>query len=110
MSPSFSGGPLDAQVGYDPGVDPPADQLAEQMIGPGQDAAPPGGDSPAAKFDRILADARELAASDGNFSEADKLVLEQITTLLQKLKASNEKQVSQAISGKMSPAVGQAYA
>lgn len=117
--PVFSGGPLDGQVGYQEGIDPSPEQLAEQTIGPGQDGPPMqggpmqgGGEQldPGSKFDRILADARELAASDGNFSEADKLILEQIMTLLQKLKATNEKQVSQAISGKMSPAVGQAYA
>ena len=37
-------------------------------------------------------------------------VIEQITTLLQKLKAKGEKDVNAAISGKMSPAVGKAYA
>jgi hypothetical protein len=95
MSPSFQGGPLDGQSGYAPGLDPAPDQG--------------GGEDPASKFDRILADARELAASDGNFSEADKLVLEQITTLLQKLKAQNEKDQQTALSGKMSPAVGKAY-
>ena len=110
--PQFMDGPLQGQVGYQEGIDPSPQQLAEQAVGPGQEGPAPGsGDvSPSAKFDRILADARELAASDGNFSEADKLILEQITTLLQKLKASDEKAMSQAISGKMSPAVGKAYA
>lgn len=120
--PSYRGGPLDGMLGYQEGVDPAPDQLAAAAIGPGQDvpgmsaAAPTepgtgGGEvSASAKFDRILSDARELAASDGNFSEADKLILEKITSLLQQLKASNEKQASQAIAGKMSPAVGQAYA
>ena len=89
--PQIMDGPLEGQAGYMEGVDPAQE------------------DSPSAKFDRILADARELAASDGNFSEADKLILEQITTLLQKLKAQNEKDVQTAMSGKMSPAVGQAY-
>ena len=87
---SFSGGPLDGQQGQAPD-------------------SPDAEDSPSAKFDRILADARDLAASDGNFSEADKLILEQITTLLQKLKAKNEADVNKAISGSMSPAVGAAY-
>ncbi len=136
--PSFHGGPLDGQVGYQQGMDPPPDQLAAAAVqGPDAGAGPAGGGgdpmaammggqggpagnegpsegepglSASAKFDRILADARELASSDGNFSEADKLILEQITTLLQKLKATNEKQVGQAIAGKMSPAVGAAYA
>lgn len=103
--PSFQGGPLGGMAGFAPGMDPPPEQLA---------ASADGGDGSsldaAGKFDRILADARELAASDGNFSEADKLILEQVTSLLQKLKASGEKNQQQAISGKMSPAVGQAYA
>lgn len=130
--PSFHGGPLDGQVGYQQGLDPPPEDLAAAAVqGPDAGAGPPAGGDPmaalmaggqgegpsegepglsaSAKFDRILADARELASSDGNFSEADKLILEQITTLLQKLKASNEKQVGQAMAGKMSPAVGGAY-
>lgn len=106
--PSFSGGPLDGMLGYSQQAgDPPPDVLAAQAVGPGQDEQ----DVPASqKFDRILADARALAASDGEFSEEDKLILEQITTLLQKLKAKGEKDVTAAISGKMSPAVGKAYA
>lgn len=109
--PSFQGGPLDGQLGYsEEAGDPPAADLAAQLIGPGSDE-PQDAEAPASqKFDRILADARALAASDGEFSEEDKLILEQITTLLQKLKAKGEKDVNAAISGKMSPAVGRAYA
>lgn len=109
--PSFQGGPLDGQLGYsEEAGDPPAADLAAQLIGPGSDEpqeAPE--DSASSKFDRIIADARSLAASDGEFSEEDKLILEQVTTLLQRLKAKGEKDVNAAISGKMSPAVGRAY-
>lgn len=113
--PSFSGGPLDGQLGYSQEAgDPPPDVLAQMaMQGGGPQGGPPGGgeELPAsAKFDRILSDARALAASDGEFSEEDKLILEQITSLLQKLKAKGEKEVSAAIGGRMSPAVGKAYA
>lgn len=38
------------------------------------------------------------------------MILEQITTLLQKLKAKGEKDITAAMSGRMSPAVGKAYA
>lgn len=105
MSPVFSGGPYDGQVGYSQEAgDPPPEVLAARP----QEG---GGDVPASqKFDRILADARALAATDGEFSEEDKLILEQITTLLQKLKAKGEKDISTAMSGRMSPAVGKAYA
>lgn len=98
--PQFIGGPLDGQVGYDPGLDPSADQLAQSQA-PEQSA----GD----KFDQALSIARELASSDGEFTEEDKLILEQITTLFQKLKAKGEKDQQTALSGKMSPAVGKAY-
>lgn len=106
MSPVFSGGPLDQMVGYSQEAgDPPPEVLAARPQEEG------GGDMPASqKFDRILSDARALAATDGEFSEEDKLILEQITTLLQRLKAKGEKDVSTAISGRMSPAVGKAYA
>ena len=119
--PTYQGGPLAGQIGYSQQAgDPPADQLAAQFLGaggggsadseaPGQDQ---GGDqlSASQKFDRIISDARSLAASDGDFSEEDKLILEQVTTLLQKLKAKGEKDVTTALSGRMSPAVGKAYA
>lgn len=109
MSPVFSGGPLDGQLGYSQEAgDPPPEVLAAR---PGAGAPQEGGEVPASqKFDRILTDARALAASDGEFSEEDKLILEQITTLLQRLKAKGEKDVSAAMGGRMSPAVGKAYA
>ena len=118
MSPVFNGGPLDGQIGYSQQAgDPPPEVLAARGMGGGptgdtEGPADPGaGDIPASqKFDRILSDARALAASDGQFSEEDKLILEQITTLLQRLKAKGEKDVSAAMSGRMSPAVGKAYA
>lgn len=110
MSPIFTGGPLDGQLGYSQEAgDPPPEVLAARGQGAPGDAG--GGDVPASqKFDRILTDARALAASDGEFSEEDKLILEQITTLLQRLKAKGEKDVSAAMGGRMSPAVGKAYA
>ena len=112
--PSFSGGPLDGMLGYSQEAgDPPPDVLAQMAMQGGPQGQGGGGQEelPAsAKFDRILTDARALAASDGEFSEEDKLILEQITSLLQKLKAKGEKDVQAAIGGRMSPAVGKAYA
>lgn len=116
--PRFEGGPLAGMVGYSQEAgDPPPEVLAARgYAGGGAESEAPASDPgsqdvPASqKFDRILTDARALAASDGEFSEEDKLILEQITTLLQRLKAKGEKDVSAAMGGRMSPAVGKAYA
>jgi len=69
------------------------------------------GQSAQAEFDDLVARARKFAASDGVFTEEEKLILEQVTTLLQKLNVSRVKAQQQAISGgKMSSAVaGAAY-
>lgn len=61
MSPVFSGGPLDGQIGYSQQAgDPPPEVLAARVgadsEGPGDQGA---ADIPASqKFDRILSDAR----------------------------------------------------
>ena len=68
-----------------------------------------GGDIPASRrFDRVMSDVRALLASDGEYSEQDKLGFEQITSILQKLSAGREKQQQDALSGKMGPAVARA--
>lgn len=108
--PSFQGGPMDGMLGYSQEMgDPPAEVLAaprqpegEMMGGEGEGA----GD----KFKTVMRLAREMASSDGDFSEEDKLIIEQVTTLLQKLAAKGEKDVTAALGGRMSPAVGKAYA
>jgi len=101
--PQFIGGPLDGQLGYAEGIDPPASELAASAAGEEEDLPPN------EKFDTALRFFRELASSDGDFTEEDKLLLEQITTLAQKLKAKGEKDSMTALNGKMSPAVGKAY-
>lgn len=106
--PSFQGGPMDGQLGYSQEMgDPPAEVLAaprqpEAEMGEAEGA----GD----KFKTVMRLAREMASSDGDFSEEDKLIIEQVTTLLQKLAAKGEKDVTAALGGRMSPAVGKAYA
>jgi hypothetical protein len=89
MSMMFQGGPLDQQQGQ------PDDQQA----------------SPGSKFDEIMASVMDLAMSDGQVSADEKLILQQVGTLLQKLQANRVKQQAEAIKGSpTSPAVGQAYA
>lgn len=106
--PAFSGGPLDGMLGYAPGIDPPAEELAAGAAGP--PGAPTGGQpqgeedlSPQARFDRLISDARSLASSDGEFSEQDKLIIEKVTTLIQQLRAGREKDEQQAMMGKLTP-------
>jgi len=117
--PSFHGGPLDGQLGYAPGVDPPAEQLAAQAMPEQQQQDQPtpgdtpdqGGGDAGSSFDRIMSEVMDLAMSDGQVSESEKLIMQQIGTLLQKLKTDRQKQQAQAIQGSpTSPAVGQAYA
>lgn len=103
--PTFQGGPLGGQVGYDPSMDPPAEELAATAGGGG--ASEPA----TSKFDRIMQDVMDLAMSDGQVNEEEKLIMQQIGTLVQKLKTNRKKAVDQAISGApTSSAVGQAYA
>ncbi len=130
--PSYHNGPLDGQVGYQPGMDPSPEQLAQGAVpdpqqggdaggdpmaalmggqaGP-QDAGPAAGGDAKSKFDTIMAGVMDLAMSDGQVSESEKLIMQQIGTLLQKLKTDRQKQTADAIQGSpTSPAVGQAYA
>lgn len=110
MSPIFNGGPLAGQVGYSQQAGDPSPDALRAGIEAGPQEEEGQEMSSSAKFNRLIADARALAASDGDFSEEDKLIIEQVTTLLQKLKAKGEKDVATALSGRMSPAVGKAYA
>lgn len=110
MSPSFSGGPLGGQVGYDPSMDPAPEELASMAGGGG--TGPEAASEPAtSKFDRIMQDVMDLAMSDGQVNEEEKLIMQQIGTLVQKLKTNRKKATDQAIAGApTSSAVGQAYA
>jgi uncharacterized membrane protein YebE (DUF533 family) len=55
----------------------------------------------------IIADVRALAEADGDVSEQERLAVEQITTLIQKLAAGREKEQQDMLGGKMSPAAMQ---
>jgi hypothetical protein len=119
--PAYVGGPLHGQSGYQEGVDPPeADPrltgatnmpLGDPAQGGGL-AALLGGGAPAgpaaeddlpepARFDRVLADLLKL--SGGSNTEQNKLALQKAMTLIQQIKASEEKESEQAMSGKPSP-------
>lgn len=107
--PTFQGGPLGGQVGYDPSMDPPAEELAAMAGGGGAPGAAP--EPATSKFDRIMQDVMDLAMSDGQVNEEEKLIMQQIGTLVQKLKTNRKKAVDQAVAGApTSSAVGQAYA
>ena len=111
--PTFQGGPLGGQVGYDPSMDPAPEELAAMAGGGGM--GPESGQAPSepatSKFDRIMQDVMDLAMSDGQVNEEEKLIMQQIGTLVQKLKTNRKKATDQAIAGApTSSAVGQAYA
>ena len=96
MSMMFQGGPLDQQQGQAPEQQGPPDQSSPDTR---------------SKFDEIMASVMDLAMSDGQVSADEKLILQQVGTLLQKLQANRVKQQAEAIKGSpTSPAVGQAYA
>lgn len=52
----------------------------------------------------IIADVRAIAEEDGTFTDDERLQIEQITTLIQKLAAGREKESNDMLAGKMSPA------
>jgi hypothetical protein len=86
----FVGGPLDGQ-GVPPdaggGMEAPADDLSE-------------GD----RFKRLLSDIRALLASN-ELSEQNTLQLSKAETLIQTIKASEEKEQDAAMNGKLSPGI-----
>ena len=89
----FGGGPLDGSVAPGGGGPPmPA----------GEDAA--AGESESELFSRILADARALL-SLSTVSEQNKLLLSKAESLLQQVKANEEKDDEAAMGGKLTPGV-----
>ena len=55
------------------------------------------------RLDRMLSDALILA--DGDLSEQNKLAIQQVMTLVQKIKAGEEKDSEQMLQGKLSPSM-----
>lgn len=109
--PAFNDGPLGGQVGYDPSMDPPAEELAAMAGGGGAPAPAPAPTDVMSRYDQIMQDVNELAMSDGVINAEEKLITQKIMTLLQQLATNRKKAVDQAIAGApTSSAVGQAYA
>lgn len=94
--PAFMDGPMGGQAFFDPASDEPA---PEQAMMPAQESEP---QDEEAMFQQLLAAARALIGSDG-LSEQNRLKLEKVTTLIQEIKAAEEKEMEQAATGKLSP-------
>ena len=92
---NFEGGPLDGQSGLYPPDEGAGGPPPEEASAPEDESS---------LFTQMLSSARTLLSS-GSLSEQNKLLMEQATTLIQKIKASEEKEMNDAMSGKMSPGV-----
>ena len=115
--PAYIGGPLSGQAGYQEGVDPPeadprthgAENMpigdpAAAMMGGGAPMPGAGGEEQlgeAQRFDRVISDLLQL--SGGANSEQNKLLMQKAMTLVQQIKAAEEKESEQAMSGRPSP-------
>jgi hypothetical protein len=83
----FIGGPLD-----------------QQPVPAGPEAAPEEGLSEGERFKRLLSDIRALLMSN-ELSEQNTLQLSKAETLIQQIKASEEKEQDAAMGGKLSPGI-----
>jgi len=106
----FFGGPMDGMPADAQGLSRASDsglvdlqQLAAQAPPDGAGAGGEPGEelSESQRFDRMLSDA--LALAQGDMSEQNKAVIQDIMSRLQRIKASEEKEDEQAMSGKFSP-------
>ena len=88
----FRGGPMDGTAVFDPAVD-------ERGPAPEQGG---GDEDEAAKLDRMLQDALGLAQG-GTLSEQDKLKIQKVLTIIQEIKAAEEKEMDGAMKGAMTP-------
>ena len=86
---NFEGGPLAGMSMSDP-------------ANPIEEEAP--AESEGELFKRVLSDVRALLSLE-SVSEQNKLLLEQASTLIQKIKASEEKDMDSAMGGKLNPGV-----
>jgi hypothetical protein len=126
----FHGGPMDGQP-INPDTVRQADQsggldlqgLMQQMAGGGPGGAPPGAPPPggapdpgaegtpqddanlseADRITRVLSDLMILSGRDSSYSEQDKAQTQQAMSLLQKIKAAEEKMHNDALGGKIAP-------
>jgi hypothetical protein len=101
--PALIGGPLDGKAYFDPALDPGA---------PPSDVGPPAPEESSGRMDwaampeakhfmTLLDGARALIPKID--SEQDRLMLEKVTTMLQQIKASEEKEQEGMLQGKASP-------
>lgn len=90
--PAFGGGgPMDGTAVFDPAVD--------ERPGPEQGG---GEQDEAAKLDSLLQNAIGLAQA-GSLSEQNKLKIQKVMTLLQEIRADEEKEMDGAMKGAMTP-------
>ena len=119
MPIQFQGGPLDGQgtmtdeemADIDPRMAGPTAGMGESSMpgvmpgGPPPPGAPPaGGGDEAAMFRSVMDSIRNLLSMD-SLSEQNKLALEKASTLIQQIKASEEKDEEAAMTGKLNPSV-----
>jgi len=105
MPIQFQGGPLagrgmmtEEEMGPEAGMPPPG-------AAAGPPPAPGGGDQDeAAMFSSLLDTIRQLLGA-GTLSEQNKLALEKASTLVQQIKASEEKDEEAAMTGKLNPGI-----
>lgn len=98
MPIQFSGGPLNGQGMM-------TDEEMSAMEPPVPSAAPEsGGGDEASMFRSLLENIRGLLAMD-TLSEKNKLALEKASTLVQQIKADEEKDEEAAMTGKINPTV-----
>jgi hypothetical protein len=86
---AFSGGPLDGMSGPDPAAPSPEEAPVE---------------SGADLFKSTLSSVRQLLMSE-EFDEKQKLALSKAESLLQQVKAQEEKEQNDAMGGKLSPGI-----
>lgn len=103
----FYGGPMAGMAADEQGLAAADDAGLVDL--PGLAAGRPGeqatdgeeGLSESQRFDRMLSDA--LALAQGDMSEQNKAVIQDIMSRLQRIKASEEREDEQAMAGKFSP-------
>ena len=104
----FNGGGMNGERAFfEAGTPPPVEDApaAEAAPAPGG-AAPEGGgaEDEQGMLSSLLMSARQVL-NMGTLSEQNKLLIEQATTLIQKVMASEEKEMNDAMSGKLSPGI-----
>ncbi len=108
--PAFIGGPADGTGSFDPRVDTAAPQ-GPPGLGAGDPADAAGNGGPDAQneqqlFDQVLSGIRGLLGAR-SLSQSSTLLVSKAETLLQQVKAAEEKEQQGALQGKLSPGLMQ---